>query len=136
MKFAGKWISIYYPNIILSAVTWYIHTWHVLTFKRILAQTFGIPKIYFTDLMKLKKKENQSLDFSVLPEGRRKYSQEEIWRQSMEQRLKERPCRDCPSWSSIPYTVTKSYCYCFCCSLRECLTHQNKVTCNSLSSPV
>jgi hypothetical protein len=31
-----------------------------------------------------------------------KYSQEEIWRQSVEHRLKERPFRDCPTWGSIP----------------------------------
>jgi hypothetical protein len=40
-------------------------------------------------------------------EGGTKYSQEEIWIQSVEQRLKERPSRDCPTWGSIPYTVTK-----------------------------
>jgi hypothetical protein len=31
-------------------------------------------------------------------EGEIKYSREEIWRQSMEQRRKERPSRDCPTW--------------------------------------
>jgi hypothetical protein len=38
-------------------------------------------------------------------EGETKYSWEEI--QSVEQRLKERPSRDCLTWGSIPYTVTK-----------------------------
>ena len=47
-------------------------------------------------------------------EGGTKYSQEEIWRQSVEQRLKERPFRDCPTWGSIPYTVSKLGCYCGC----------------------
>jgi hypothetical protein len=28
----------------------------------------------------------------------------EIWGQSVEQRLKERPSRDCPTWGSITYT--------------------------------
>jgi hypothetical protein len=56
--------------------------------------------------MKLKKKEVQSVDAPVLLRGRTKYSWEEIWRQSVEQRLKERPSRDCPTRGSIPYTVT------------------------------
>ena len=30
------------------------------------------------------------------------------WRQTVEQRLKERSARDCPTCVSIPYTVTKS----------------------------
>ena len=40
-------------------------------------------------------------------EGEAKYSQEEIWRQSVEQRLKEGPSWDGPTWGSIPYTVIK-----------------------------
>jgi hypothetical protein len=47
-------------------------------------------------------------------EGGTKYSQEEIWRQRVEQRLKERQSRDCTTWGSIPYTVTKPGCYCGC----------------------
>ena len=42
------------------------HTWYVLTEKWILAQKFRIPKIQFTDPMKLKKKEDQSMRASVL----------------------------------------------------------------------
>jgi hypothetical protein len=38
--------------------------------------------------MKLKKKEDQSVDTSVLLRMGTKYSQEEIWRKSVEQRLK------------------------------------------------
>jgi hypothetical protein len=33
-----------------------------------------------------------------------KYSREEIWRTNVEQRLKEMPSRDCPTWGPIPYT--------------------------------
>jgi hypothetical protein len=40
-------------------------------------------------------------------EGGMKYSWEEIWRQSMEQRLNKRTFRDCPTWGNIPYIVTK-----------------------------
>jgi hypothetical protein len=47
--------------------------------------------------MKLKKKEDQSVGDSVLLR-RTKYSQEQIWRSSVEQRLKERLPRDCPTW--------------------------------------
>jgi hypothetical protein len=43
-----------------------------------------------------------------------KYSQEEIQSKSEEQRLKEQPSRDCPTWESIPYTVTKSRNCCGC----------------------
>jgi hypothetical protein len=43
-----------------------------------------------------------------------KHSWEEIQRQSVEQRLKERQSRDCPTWESIPYTVTKPRHYCGC----------------------
>jgi hypothetical protein len=57
--------------------------------------------------MKLKKEEEQSVDASVLFRKGNKFSQEEIRRQIIEQRLKERPSRDCPTWESIPYAVTK-----------------------------
>ena len=56
--------------------------------------------------MKLKKKEDQSVDASVLLRRGTKYSGEETWRQSVEQRLKERPSRDFPTWG-IPYTDMK-----------------------------
>jgi hypothetical protein len=48
-------------NIILSELTL-----HALTDKWILAQKLRIPKIQFTDHMKLKKKEDQSVDTSIL----------------------------------------------------------------------
>jgi hypothetical protein len=76
-----------------------------------ISSKFGIPKIQFTDHMN-PKKEDQCVDVSVLLEGGIKYSQEEIWRQSVEQRLKERPSRDCSIWGSIPYTANKSSHYC------------------------
>jgi hypothetical protein len=60
-----------------------------------------IPKIQFTDHVKPKKKEDQSVATSVLPRRENKISMEEIQRQSMEQRLKGRPSRDCPTWGSI-----------------------------------
>jgi len=36
-----------------------------------------------------------------------KYSWEEIQGQRVEQGLKERSSRDCPTWGSIPYAATK-----------------------------
>jgi hypothetical protein len=63
--------------------------------------------------MKLKKKENTSMNTSIL-EGETKHPQEEIQRQSMEQKIKERPSRDCPTWGSIHYIITKPRHYCRC----------------------
>jgi hypothetical protein len=51
---------------------------------------------------------------SVLLRRRTKYSPEQIRRQCVDQRLKERPPRDYPTWGSIPYTVTKPRHYCGC----------------------
>jgi hypothetical protein len=48
--------------------------------------------------MKPKKKEDQNVDASVLPRRVKKYSQDKIWRQNVEKRLKERTSRDCPTW--------------------------------------
>jgi hypothetical protein len=59
--------------------------------------------------MKPKKKEDKNVDASVLFRRVNK-----ICRQSVEQRLKERLFRNCPTWRSIPYTVTKSEHYCGC----------------------
>ena len=42
------------------------HTWYALTDKWILAQKLGIPKIQFTDHMKLKNKEDQTVGALVL----------------------------------------------------------------------
>ena len=47
-------------------------------------------------------------------EGVTKYSWKKILRQSVEQRLKERPSMDCPTWRSNPYIVTKGRHYCRC----------------------
>jgi hypothetical protein len=41
------------------------YTWYAFTDKWILTQKRGIPKIQFTDHMKLKKMEDQSMDTSV-----------------------------------------------------------------------
>ena len=62
-------------NIILSPHTCIFtkeYTWYALTDKWILAQKLRIPKIQFTDHMKLKKKEDQSVNASVLLRRRNK----------------------------------------------------------------
>jgi hypothetical protein len=66
MKFLGKWMVL--ENIILCDVTQFTkeHTWYTLTDKYILAQKLEIPKIQFTDQMKLKKNKDQSMNTSVL----------------------------------------------------------------------
>jgi hypothetical protein len=50
----------------------------------------------FTDNMKLKEKEDQSVDASVLHRRGGKFSREEIWKKYVEQRLKERTSRVYP----------------------------------------
>jgi hypothetical protein len=47
-------------------------------------------------------------------EGRTKYTWEELQRHCVEQRLKKRPSRDCPTCGSVPYTVTTLIQYCGC----------------------
>jgi hypothetical protein len=63
---------------------------YALTDKWILAQKLGIPKIKFTDHMKLKKKEDQSVGASFLHRRGNKI-EEQMQRQSVKQKLKERP---------------------------------------------
>ena len=65
MKFLSKWVEL--ENIILSGnpVT-KEHPWYTHTDKGILAQKHRLPNIQFTDHMKVKKKEDQSMDASVL----------------------------------------------------------------------
>jgi hypothetical protein len=60
------------------------------------------------------KKEDLSVDVSVLLIREIKYPWEEIWRQSGNQRLMKRPSRDCPTWGSNPYINTKPRHYCGC----------------------
>jgi hypothetical protein len=53
------------PVLICNPVT-KEHTWYTFTDKWILAQKLRIPKIKFTNHMKLDKKEDQSVNTSVL----------------------------------------------------------------------
>jgi hypothetical protein len=63
--------------------------------------------------MELKKKEDQSVDASVLLRRRNKI----LTRENMETKCGAetvRPSRDCPTWGSIPYTDTNTRYYCGC----------------------
>ena len=75
----SEWMELDYIIAITKEQTWY-----VLTDKRILAQKLRIPMLQFTDHMKLKKKEDQSVGASVLLRRKTKYLQEQIWRHSVE----------------------------------------------------
>ena len=80
----------------------------------LLAKKFGIPKIQFTEHMKLRRRKTKVwVLWSFLARGT-KYSQEQIQRQSIEQRQKKRTSRQYPTWGSTPYTVTKPRHYCGC----------------------
>jgi hypothetical protein len=64
--------------------------------------------------MKLKKKEDQVWMLQSFLEEGPKLLRKEILRLSVEQRLKERSSRNCPTWTFILYTDTKSRQYCRC----------------------
>jgi hypothetical protein len=64
MKFIGKWMHL--EDIILSEVTQSQKNTHDVTDKQILAQKLRLSKIQFAKYMKLKKKEDQSVDTSLL----------------------------------------------------------------------
>ena len=69
----------------------------------------------FTDPMKLKKKERQRVGSStLLRKGNTILTGTNMEKKSVEQKLKEKPSRDCPNWGSIPYTLTKHRHYCGC----------------------
>ena len=93
------------------------HTWYTLTDNWISAQKFGIPKIQFTDHMKLKLKEDQCVNVWILQsflQRGTKYSwiknQDKVWsRDQMRGHLKP-----APPGESIPYTVNKPRLYYGC----------------------
>jgi hypothetical protein len=66
--------------------------------------------------MKFKKKEDRSINVSDLLRSGKKILNggNTIRSQTVEERLKERPFRDCHTWGSIPYTDTKLRHYCRC----------------------
>lgn len=82
-------------------------TWNGLTDKWILAEKFWIPKIEFTDRMKLKEKEDQSVGASVLLRKGNKIFMGVNWGSKCRAEIEGKWSRDCHIWGSILYTVTK-----------------------------
>jgi hypothetical protein len=64
--------------------------------------------------MKLSRRKTKVWVLQSFLEGVRKYSRKKIWRQNVEQRQKERPSRNCPTWGSLPYTDNKPRRDCGC----------------------
>jgi len=62
--------------------------------------------------MKPKKEEDQNVNASFLLRRENKILTEEIQGQGMEQGLKKRSSKDCPTWGYIPYAVTQPSHYC------------------------
>jgi hypothetical protein len=85
MKFLGKWMAL--EDIILSEVTQLQKNTHDM--KCILAQKLRLPKIQFADHMKLKKKEDQSVDTLILLRCGNTIPMEGVTETSLEQRLKD-----------------------------------------------
>jgi hypothetical protein len=94
-----------------------MQSWYVLTDKWILAQKLRIPKIQFTDHKKFKKKEDQSVDTSILLRRGNKMSKIPMGgntEMKYEAETEVMATHDCPIWGSTPYTVTKPRHYCGC----------------------
>jgi hypothetical protein len=64
--------------------------------------------------MKLKKKEDQNVAISILLRMGNKIPIEGVTETKFGAEMEEGPCRDCPTWGSIPYTTTKPRHYCIC----------------------
>ena len=96
LEFSGKWMEL--ESIILSEVT------------QSQKNTHGIHTLisgYYPRSSEYPRYNSQVWIRQSFLESGTKYPWKELQRQSVEQRMKERPSRDCPIWESIPYTVTK-----------------------------
>ena len=89
------------------------HTWYAFN-KWILDKKLGIPKIQFTNHMKLKRMKTTVWLLRFFLEGGVKIPMRGDTETMFGAKLKERPSSDCPTWGSIPYTVTKRRHYCEC----------------------
>jgi hypothetical protein len=87
---------------------------YALTDKQIISQKLRLSKMQFATHMKLKKKEDQSMDTSFFLRIGNKYPWKELQKQSSELRRKEGPSRDCPTQGSILYRTTKHRYYYMC----------------------
>jgi hypothetical protein len=80
----------------------------------ILAQKLKIPKIQFTNHMKLKKKEDQSVDTSILLRRGNKIPMEGVTETKCGAETEEMISQRLPTRGYIPYTITKPRHYCGC----------------------
>jgi hypothetical protein len=80
----------------------------------ILAQKRRIPKIHFLKHMKIKMKEDQSVDTLFLLRMGNKIPMEGVTVTKFRVEMEGRPSRNCPTQVSIPYTTTKPRHYCIC----------------------
>ena len=94
-------------------------TCYVLTDKWILAQKLWIPKIQFTDYMKLKNMQDQCVDASVCLRSGGYSKKTKCWAQT-----EEKTTKGLPHLGSIPYTIPKPGCYCRC---REVQANRNLI---------
>jgi predicted DNA binding CopG/RHH family protein len=90
------------------------HTWYSLSDKWILAQKLRIPKIQFTKHMKLKKKEDQSVDTSILVRRGNKIPMEEVTETKFRAETEGMPIQRLSHLGIHPYTTTKPRNYCGC----------------------
>jgi hypothetical protein len=75
---------------------------YALTYKRILAQKLRIPKIQFAKHKKIKKREDQQVDTSLLLRIENNLTMNRVTEKSLELRRKDGLSRDYPTWGSIP----------------------------------
>ena len=75
-------------------------------------QKLGIPKIQFTNHMKLKKKKDRSVDTWFFLKRGNKIPIEGDTETKCGAETEGSPSSDCPTWGPIPYTVTKTKHYC------------------------
>jgi hypothetical protein len=90
------------------------HKWYALTDKYILAQKFRISKILFQTIQSSRRRKTKAWILHYFVEGGTKCSQEETRRQIVEQRLKEKPSSNFPTWGFIPHSVANPRHYCGC----------------------
>jgi hypothetical protein len=90
------------------------HTWYALTDKWILAPKLRIPKIQFAKHLKLRKKEDQSVDTLFLLRMGNKIPMGGVTETKCGAETEGKAIQRLPTWGSVPYTVTKPRHYCGC----------------------
>jgi hypothetical protein len=107
MKFLGKWMELEYHPVWGNPIT-KEHTWYILSDKWVLAQKFGIPKIQLADQMKLKKKEDHSMDSPVLCRRGNKIPMGGDTKTKCGAETEGKIIQRLTTWGSIPHRVINS----------------------------